>query len=69
MAAVADIMFDDFFSQRLPQEGFVIEPTNYVGLVNEHNRPELHGYAITMTGEVVVPQLKPQLQTGMRAAA
>jgi hypothetical protein len=69
MTVVEDMMFDDFFSQRLPQEGFVIQPTSYVGLVHEQNRPELHGYAITMAGEVVVPELKPPVETEMRAAA
>ena len=60
---VADIMFDEFFSRPLPLEGFVIDPRPmHFGLIHEdmYDKTDLHGYAITMDGTVVVPELRPK---------
>jgi len=37
---------------------------NFFGLIHssETNRPELHGYEVTMSGNLVLPELKPQLE-------
>jgi hypothetical protein len=60
---VADIMFEEFFCRPIPREGFVINPhpTSF-GLIDEdmYDKPALHGYAITMDGNIVVPELRPK---------
>jgi hypothetical protein len=60
---VIDSMFDEFFSKRIPHEGFVIDPTNHFGLIEERMRNDsvLSGFAITMSGDVIVQQLNPTL--------
>ena len=37
---------------------------HFFGLIcsSETNRPELHGYEVTMTGSLVLPELKPRLE-------
>lgn len=65
---IADIMFDEFFSQPIPREGFVIDPapSPFFGLIEpgKHESPELHGYEVTMEGTVVAPELRPQQERG-----
>jgi hypothetical protein len=60
---VIDSLFDEFFSKRIPHEGFVIDPANHFGLIDERipNDSGLGGFAITMGGDVVVQQLNPTL--------
>ncbi len=36
---------------------------NAFGLINpESNAPELHGYEVTMSGRLVLPELRPQAE-------
>jgi hypothetical protein len=67
MTVVADTMFDEFFSQPIPHEGFVLQPkteTDFFGLIDAtmFDRPELRSYAITLDGSVVVPELRPRVE-------
>lgn len=61
---IEGIMFDDFFSRPIPQEGFEIDPSRpvFFGLIEKGagECPELHGHAITMEGNVVPPELRPE---------
>lgn len=62
---VHEVMFDEFFARRIPDEGFTLEEIyeDYFGLIHEmqENRPELHGHVVTMDGNVVVPELRPSI--------
>jgi hypothetical protein len=64
---VHQTMFDDFFKQRLPDDGFVIEELydEYFGLIEKvhASRTELHGHVVTMDGRIVVPELRPSLES------
>lgn len=61
---IADVVFDEFFSRPLPHEGFIINPVrhDYFGLIADttRNTPELHGYTVTMDGDVVAPEFRPK---------
>ena len=68
MTVVADPMYDEFFSHQIPHEGFVLQPkteSDFFGLIDAamFDRTELRGYAITLDGNVVVPELRPQVES------
>ncbi len=67
---VVDILFDDFFGKPIPAEGFEIDPTPSVfpGLIGTtaDDRSELHGYEVTMDGDVVPPDLRPEYEVRNR---
>ena len=62
-------MFDEFFKHRLPDEGFTLEEVydEYFGLIEnmQSSRPELHGHVVTMDGRIVVPELRPSVESIM----
>lgn len=65
MTIVSDAMYEEFFSQRLPQEGFVLTPstkTELMGLIDAGlvDRAEFHGFSVTLDGTVIVPELRPK---------
>lgn len=66
---VHETMFDEFFSRRLPDEGFTLEEVydEYFGLLHKarESRAEIHGHVVTMDGEVVVPELRPSPSTSV----
>ena len=63
-------MFDEFFQNQLPEEGFSLDElyNDYFGLINEMNtyHPELHGYVVGMNGEVYVPEFRPRVSMDNR---
>ena len=67
MTIVSDTMFEEFFSQRIPPEGFVLTPTTQkelMGLIDAGlvDKTEYHGYSVTLDGSVVVPELRPHAE-------
>ena len=62
---VRQVMFDEFFTKQLPDEGFTMEEiyNDYFGLIDrtKGDRPELHGYTVGLDGHVRVPELAPKL--------
>jgi hypothetical protein len=53
-------MFEEFFKNRLPEEGFTLDDVydGYFGLIHATHAigPELHGFVVTMDGDVLLPQ-------------
>lgn len=66
---VHESMFDEFFARRLPDEGFTLEEVydEYFGLLHKARepRPEMHGHVVTMSGEIIVPELRPSATTSI----
>jgi hypothetical protein len=62
---VRQAMFDEFFKNQLPDDGFTLEEVyrDYFGLINQANadRPELHGHVVGLDGHVRIPELAPTL--------
>lgn len=60
---IAELMFEEFFTRPIPHQGFVIDAARpaIIGLIepSANDRPELHGYIVTMEGNVVLPELRP----------
>lgn len=56
-------LFDEFFSRRLPHEGFTMNELcrEYFGLIasTDESQSPLQGYTIGMNGEVAVTELRP----------
>jgi len=64
MRVVRQIVYEEFFTRRLPEDGFTLDERHdqYFGLIRETKpeSPELHGFVIGLSGEVIVPQLRPE---------
>jgi len=64
---VREEMFDEFFKHRLPDDGFTLAEVyeEYFGLIEktQNGRSELHGYAVTMDGQIIIPELRPSVES------
>ena len=55
------------FGYRVPGEGSAMSESRptYVGLIRsiQSGKPELHGYVVTLEGNIVIPELRPRTRT------